>query len=51
MLREILKPEQRHPLSGEGNRHPAEWIIEIPDGNAHASIDLDTCSHGLNTIS
>lgn len=51
MLREIFKPEQRLPLSGKGNRHPAEWIIEIPNGNAHASVDLDARSHGLNTTS
>lgn len=48
MLCEILKPEQRLALSREGHWHPAERIVEIPDGDAHASIDLNTGSHGLD---
>lgn len=48
MLCEILKPEQRLTLSGEGHRNPAKWVIKIPDCDTHASVDLDTGSHGLN---
>lgn len=48
MFCEIFKPEQRLALTGEGYRHPTEWVIEIPDCDTHASIDLNTGSHGLN---
>lgn len=48
MLCEIFKPEQRLALAGKGHRHPAKWVIEVPDRDTHTCFNLDAGSHSLD---
>ena len=38
---EVGEPQSRVVLAREGSRHPAVRVIEVPDGDAHAPLDLD----------
>lgn len=47
VLAEVLEPEKGGTLALENEGDPAEGVIEIPDGDTDASVDLDACSDDL----
>lgn len=49
VLAPVLKPEEGSTLAGENIGHPAEGVIEIPDGDTDAALDLDASANSLLT--
>lgn len=37
---EVLEPEERVALAGEDVGDPAEGVVEVPEGDANAGVDL-----------
>lgn len=47
---EVVEPEKSGALTGEDEGDPAEGIIEVPDGDTDAPVDLDASSDGLFSL-
>ena len=47
VLLEVLKPQQSVTLTFEHIGNPAEGVIEVPEGDTNAGIDLDAGTNGL----
>ena len=44
---EVLEPEQGIALAGENVGHPAEGVVEVPEGNTDAGVDLGASADSL----
>lgn len=51
VLLKVLEPQRRGALALEHVGHPAEGVIEVPDGDADAGVDLDAGADGLFPVS
>lgn len=51
VLGKVLKPQESGALSREHVGHPAEGVVQIPDGDADAGLDLDASTDGLDEVS
>lgn len=47
VLLKVLEPQQRGALALKDVGDPAEGVVEVPDGDADAGVDLDTGADGL----
>jgi hypothetical protein len=50
VLLKVIKPEKSGTLALEDVRDPAEGIVEVPEGNAYAGLDLCAGGDGLRGI-
>ena len=46
VLLKVLEPQQRGALALKDVGDPAEGVVEVPDGDADAGVDLDTGADG-----
>ncbi len=50
MLGEVLEPQRSVALGREDSGHPAEGVIEIPEGDANAALNLDASTDDLGLL-
>jgi hypothetical protein len=48
VLCEVGEPEQRLTLAGEVVGHPGEGVVEVPDSDTDAALDLDASTDDLS---